>query len=302
MQTTESLSEFYKRKEQWLPESLKNELGHFNIFTHVPVSSFNNKPLPYRKRDFYKIMLVKGNLEMNYADRVIHVKKQAILFSNPLIPYNCANLEAIESGIYCIFNSAFFLNYGNFSNYEIFQPAGKHVFELTDEQAEQVGAVFAKMENELGSDYNHKYDVIRNLIFELIHFANKMQPAQEKILGANLAAKRIATLFVELLERQFPIEENHPQVNLRTASAFADQLNVHVNHLNRSVKEITGKTSSQLIAERFGIEAKKILSNTFWPVADVAFALGFKEVSHFNNFFKKNTGISPSMFRKSLEF
>jgi hypothetical protein len=30
---------------------------------------------------------------------------------------------------------------------------------------------------------------------------------------------------------------NHKELNLRSASDFAQQLNVHVNHLNRAVKE-----------------------------------------------------------------
>ncbi|MEZ4901936.1 MAG: hypothetical protein R2822_09345 [Spirosomataceae bacterium] len=47
-----------------------------------------------------------------------------------------------------------------------------------------------------------------------------------------------------MLERQFPIDENHPRIGIRkAASDFANQLNVHVNHLNRAVKEITLKTT-----------------------------------------------------------
>ena len=111
------------------------------------------------------------------------------------------------------------------------------------------------------------------------------------------ASQRISTLFLELLERQFPIDDNHQAVSLRAASEYANQLNVHVNHLNRAVKETTQKTTSQIIAERILQEAKILLKHSTWNVSEIAFALGFTEVSHFNNFFKKQVRLSPLKFR-----
>jgi len=95
------------------------------------------------------------------------------------------------------------------------------------------------------------------------------------------------------------VDDLHTTVKLRTASDFADQLNVHVNHLNRAVKEITQKTTSQLIAERLLQESKVLLRHSSWNVSDVAYALGFSEVTHFNNYFKKRTSMNPTQFRKS---
>ena len=45
--------------------------------------------------------------------------------------------------------------------------------------------------------------------------------------------------------KKFPIDENHGKINFRTASEFSKQLNIHVNHLNKALKETTGKTTSQ---------------------------------------------------------
>jgi AraC-like DNA-binding protein len=152
---------------------------------------------------------------------------------------------------------------------------------------------------EIESDYIHKYDVLRNLVFELLHIAMKMQPTSSFEKQPINAAQRISALFLELLERQFPIDDTHPQVRLRSASDFAGQLNVHVNHLNRAVRETTQKTTSQLITERLVQESKTLLKQSRWRVADVAYALGFTEVTHFNNFFKKHLQISPLKYRNS---
>ena len=297
MNQIESLEEFYKRKFDWMPDNIRNEIGHFNIFQHEPIEISRAKPLPYKRRDFYKIMLVIGDIDILYADKVISVKKQALSFSNPQIPYQCQNLERIERGFYCIFNQNFFHQFGNLSQYSVFQPNGNHVFELTDEQTEKISAIYKKMFDEINSDYLHKYDVLRNLVFELIHFAIKTQPSTQFDKQKINASQRISTLFLELLERQFPIDENHPSVNLRSASDFANQLNVHVNHLNRAVKETTQQTTSQIIAERLLQESKIMLKHSNWNVSEIAYALGFTEVTHFNNFFKKHTLGSPSKFR-----
>jgi AraC family transcriptional regulator, transcriptional activator of pobA len=297
MEKIESIEEFYKRKFGWMPDNLRNEIGHFNIFKLEPFAGDKAKPIPYKRRDFYKIMFVIGNSKVHYADKVVEVQQQALSFSNPQIPYKWEHLDNIRSGYFCIFNQHFFHQFGNLNQYEVFQPNGTHIFELFDEQAKQINSKFESMFEEFGSNYIHKYDVLRNLVFELLHFAIKMQPSTKLNRQPINAAQRITTLFLELLERQFPIDDNHQKVNLRSASDFALQLNLHVNHLNRAIKEITNKTTSKIIAERVLQESKILLKHSSWSVAEIAFSLGFTEVTHFNNFFKKHVALSPLKFR-----
>ena len=297
MEKIETIEEFYQRKFNWIPDNIRSEIGHFNVFQHEPIEPGKIKPLPYKRRDFYKIMLVVGDINMNYADRVVSIKKQALFFSNPQIPYNCENLERIEKGFYCIFNQHFFHKFGDLNQYSVFQPSGNHVFELLDEQVEYISGIYKKMFEEIQSDYIHKYDVLRNLVFELLHFAMKIQPAAKFEKQHLNASRRISTIFLELLERQFPVDENHQKINLRSASDFAEQLNVHVNHLNRALKETTNKTTSQIITGRVLQESKILLKHSKWNVSEIAYALGFAEVTHFNNFFKKHVQLSPLKYR-----
>jgi AraC family transcriptional regulator, transcriptional activator of pobA len=297
MGKVETIEEFYKRKFDWMPDNVRNGIGHFNVFKLDPFVGDRAQPVPYKRRDYYKIMLVIGNSEVHYADKVIEVKKQALSFSNPQIPYKWEHLDNIREGYFCIFNQYFFHQYGNLSQYEVFQPNGTHIFELTDEQVNKVQSVFERMFEEINSDYAHKYDLLRTLVFELLHFAMKMQPTEAFDKQPMHAAQRISTLFLELLERQFPIDDNHQTVGLRSASDFARQLNIHVNHLNRALKETTEKTTSQLIAERILQESKILLKHSAWTVSEIAYALGFTEVTHFNNFFKKHIRLSPLKFR-----
>ena len=111
-------------------------------------------------------------------------------------------------------------------------------------------------------------------------------------------AARITNLFLDLLERQFPIDSTAKPLKFRTAQDFAQSLSVHINYLNRSVKEITGKPTSVLIAERIAAEAKALLLFTDWSVADIAYGLGFEYPTYFNNYFKRLTGLTPNSLRK----
>ncbi|SEW28874.1 AraC-type DNA-binding protein [Chitinophaga sp. YR573] len=297
MGKVETLQEFYQRKHDFIPDNLHKDIGHFNVFKLVPFEGNNTKPVPYKKRDYFKITLLVGESTIEYADKVIQLQKQALVFSNPQIPYRWEHTDSIHHGYFCIFDQAFFHQYGSLNQYSLFHPDGNHVFELTDEQVTFLSSMYERMFEELNSDYIHKYDLLRTIVYELVHFAMKTQPSDQLAKQPLNASHRISTLFLELLERQFPIDDIHQTLSLRSASDYAEKLNVHVNHLNRAIKDATSKTTSQIIIERVLQEAKILLKQTAWTVSEIAYALGFKEVTHFNHFFKKHMQLSPVKFR-----
>ena len=178
----------------------------------------------------------------------------------------------------------------------IFQPGGYPIFEIPEEAAQELETIFLKMTKELASDYAYKYDLIRNYVMELIHYGQKLQPASA-LYPTHTASARVSSLFIELLERQFPIESIHQKLNLRTAKDYADRLSVHVNHLNKVLKENTGKTTTTLISSRIIQEAKILLKQTDWNISEISNCLGFEEVAHFSNFFRKQTSLNPVAFR-----
>ena len=151
---------------------------------------------------------------------------------------------------------------------------------------------------EQDSAYRYKDELIRNYINLIIHESHKLQPSRNSITSPN-AFSRIAGLFLDLLERQFPIETPQQPLAIRNPQDFADRLNIHVNHLNRAVKQTTGKTTKDILTERITSEAKALLLHTNWNVADIAYALGFDYPTYFNNFFKRITGITPNSLRNA---
>jgi AraC-like DNA-binding protein len=297
MEKLESIEDFYLNKALFMPDNLKKEIGHFNVFVLDEFMGCSAKPIPYSRRDYFKISLIIGKNKVHYADKVVEIENQALFFANPQIPYNWEQLEEQQTGFFCVFTEAFFHQFGNLKEYPVFKPNGSPVFAIDDEQVKRIKSIFEQMITEINSDYTYKYDVLRNLVFDLIHSAMKMQPANISVTQHSNASSRISSLFLELLERQFPIENSRQRFGLRSAADFADQLTIHVNHLNRALKETTQKTTSEIIAERILQEAKILLKHTDWNISEIAYSLGFEEPTHFNNFFKKNIQITPRQFR-----
>lgn len=297
-----SVEEFYQSISTVIPEGLSREIGHFNIFRNEDLISktTNARPvMPYNRRAYYKIGLIKGKNRAEYADKVVEIEKNALIFATPKIPYNWLPQEENQKGQFCIFTDEFLIKNKSgvvLEELPIFQPGGYPVFQLSDEEAEELTAIFEKIRKELSSDYAYKYDLIRNYVLELIHSGQKLQPASS-LYPTHNASVRVSSLFIELLERQFPIESQHQKLALRTAKDYADRLSVHVNHLNKVLKENTGKTTTEIISSRITQEAKILLKQTDWNISEIAYCLGFEQLAHFSNFFRKQTSIAPNLFR-----
>jgi len=274
-----------------------NAMGHFNVFPSDPYCGPNAKPAPYSRRSYYKISLVVGRNVYHYANKSIEITDSALFFGNPMIPYSCTPGGDLQTGYFCIFTPDFFKDFGSLHTYPVFQPGGDPIYWLNPQQRQEVEEVFKNMEAELSSSYAYKYDSIRAMVLSLIHRVMKMRPAETSVPGSYTANDRICTFFMELLERQFPISSAERPMQLRRPVDFADHLSVHINHLNRAVKTVTGQTTTQYIANRVVKEARILLKQTDWPVANIGYCLGFSEPSNFISFFKRYVQSTPREFR-----
>ncbi|NML39575.1 AraC family transcriptional regulator [Chitinophaga sp. G-6-1-13] len=295
---TESLEQFYRDKYGSLSEDFQKSIGQFNVFRIEDRVRTGTTSPTFIRRDFFKIMLFQGDNVFHYGDKSIPVSGNTLLFFNPQVPYTYDPLHPDTTGYFCVFRDEFFKEYGrlHLSKLPLFTKGPQPVFGLDDESTVEVKSIFEKMIRELDTDYIYKYELIRSYVSELIYLAMKLQPANNLYEHPD-AASRITSVFTELLERQFPIESTSQRFALRSPKAFAERLSVHVNYLNRAIKKTTGRTTTDLIFERLTAEAKALLKHTSWNIAEISYVLGFEDQAHFNNFFKKQTTMSPSSFR-----
>jgi len=303
------IREFYKdifangscELDYFLDSKSNTDLGHFNVFDTAKFYFGGNKKseMTYNRRLYYKISLIKGKNLVEYADKTVLIEKQGILFATTKIPYRYTPQNKEQSGFFCVFTKDFLSKSKTgllIDELPIYQPGSDFVYQLNDEQYLEMEVIFRKMDAELSSEYRFKYDLLRNYVLELIHTAQKLKPMKSNDATTN-AASRISSLFIELLERQFPIESETQVIQLKTPIDFASALGIHINHLNKVLKETTGRTTTEIVNGRIAEEAKLLLKQTQWNVSEIAFTLGFDEVAHFSNFFKKRVNLSPLKYR-----
>ncbi|MEM9981742.1 MAG: helix-turn-helix transcriptional regulator, partial [Bacteroidota bacterium] len=104
----------------------------------------------------------------------------------------------------------------------------------------------------------------------------------------------ITARFKKLVEKNF--------LHLRKVSAYAEKLYITPTYLNDTVKTITGQSASEIIHNRLIQEIKGELIQTELTINELSYQLGFNDVSYFCRFFKKNTGVSPQVFRETNHF
>jgi AraC family transcriptional activator of pobA len=254
----------------------------------------------YSRKDFYKITLTAGPATYICADQrlVLAPGEQALVCTNTQVPYTWdVPADGACRGYCCVFTEGFLPAHTHLrpADWAVFAPDKPAFFRLTAAQATVFGGLFEKMLAEQASDYLYKYELLYHYLIECIHGALKLEPVAEPH-GAT-AATRLAAAFGTLLASQYPIVTPARQLALRTPQAFADALAVHVNYLNRALKDATGKTTTQLLAERLVQEARTLLLHTDWPIGHISYCLGFEEPTHFTRLFRKYAHCSPSSLR-----
>jgi len=152
-------------------------------------------------------------------------------------------------------------------------------------------------------DYNDMYCVIKNLVSEL--HENTLQ-------NADYIQLLLAQLIILLSRNGVNHMTSYKDIYVKKAIEFLDlkydnpimvkdvaaEVNVHPSYLYRIFKKHTGKTISEYLSEIRVANAKKLLERTDVPVIDIAGYVGFNSRQYFSSVFKKQTGLSPALYRK----
>lgn len=299
---TESLQEYYDRTGLAVP---KDQLpvvsggSHFNI----RYITCRTGKTPFNRRDYYKICLSsasgKGKGTLIYDEQEILLHPPCLIFTNPSVPASIEITYTHANRYGVIFNKQFIesqipsdVQYAS----PLFNPTVHPIVNLTEEERDRLHMYFGEMQRLQESDYPYKWDMIRNILQLVIHEGVRLQ--QDQIAQSGAVRDRLVNAFYTLLNQQFPVDSPENSLKLLTPAHFADQLHVHVNHLNSVVKKDSGKSTRTIIHERIVTEAKALLRNTNWNIAEIAYALGFEYPSHFNKYFKQFASVAPMEFRQ----
>lgn len=148
---------------------------------------------------------------------------------------------------------------------------------------------FESMIEEIEGNQMMKQDKIMNLL-DIIHIEIARKYSEKHLHEVHSYNVKIKN-FEVLLEKNFKTD--------KTPSFYASQLHITLKHLNRICNEILKKTTTEVIADRIILEAKRMLMDKRLVVNEIATELGYDDYSYFTRLFKKSTAMTPTDFRIS---
>ncbi len=289
--------------EIYAPSTYSKKNNSDGYFVAVRLEDFSAKSVAataiYSRKDFYKISLINGHASYYYRGRehLFKADDWTLVFTNRDDPYRWEVHQGFCSGYACMFTEDFLPLYTHIrpSDWAVFNGSAQSVFMLSEKEKVSFEQLFKKMMDEQESVYINKYDLLFLYVLECIHGALKLKP--EAAPRSQTAAARLTDTFKNLLAGQFPLVYPNQQITMRTPQDYAVRLAVHTNYLNRALKEVTGRTTTQFINERIMQEARTLLLHSNWTISQIADSLGFEEATHFTRAFKAYSGQTPSSLR-----
>lgn len=276
--------------------------GRKKVFYQVEIFDANRHfqvSYPHR-HDFYEILYLAEGSGFHIIDNNRYeIRPPCIFFLSPGQAHKLELSHDIGGYIF-LFTSEFYLlnqaKKGRLLEFPFFfsvERTNPPLLFTKEEDEHFIRALFQRGCREIARGNAGSEDLIRSLLETLLLSCDQLYPyGQENIrMGrGHFLVKRFLLL----------IEENY-QKNLRV-NDYAARLAVTPNHLTQMVKQITGKTSTELLQEKYIIEIKRLLLHTGMNVSEIASVMNFEDQSYFTKFFKKYTGLTPKQFRnKSMK-
>ncbi len=260
------LEQFLER-EQFVSSSRTNELNEIFFITNGNL---------IRK-------LNKNMIQINRYDLHLSLRGQEVAI--------CDYSENPE-GYYCAFGNDFFE--GLFLKESIVKDLDfingfmyRYPLRLTKPVYERLLNIFVILE-ELFRAYDKNKSLIHSYLVVVI--------CEVKQMITNMCLDLYPTKSFFIVRQYNELLEKHI-TSQRDIDFYASQLGISPNHLNKSVKAATGKTAVGLRNEIILQEAKLQIRQSKASMEEIAFELGFSDVSYFCRFFKKATGYSPLKYR-----
>lgn len=253
--------------------------------------------------EFYMIFIMtRGEGIHTFGSKECYIRENMLCFVGPDMVRSWQAQMEEQQGFFVNFSETFFnhgcVNKRFLHELPFFQVDGHPVLRLTEEQVRYYITLFQFMKAEYDNGDEYSPSVLRSQLQVLLHKANA-QFKKENLLGesSNKAGLRLVKAFKALYMRDFHALGQGKGVALKKVADYADSLGVSQNHLNDTIKLITGRSAGQLIRYQLANHATMCLMHADKSISEIAFALGFEDPSYFARFYKSQTGKSPSEFR-----
>jgi len=238
--------------------------------------------------DFFIIVLFEkatGNHEIDFVNHKISNKEIHLLFPGQVHKWH---INDNSKGYQLMIKQVFYEHFLTHLRFSTINYINNPVISLEESTFNQLKYEFDEIKNEIQCE---------NSLQELIYaraaiIGSIISKAAEKLFISTKIHQSNPKLnsFTKLIDLHFKVE--------KTVSFYASHLNITSNYLNIICKKNIQLSATQLIQERVIFEAKRLLLSTNLNIKEIAYTLGFADHAYFSNFFKNQTGITPTQFRE----
>lgn len=293
--TTESFRTKYIASERPLDALLKTDFGKFFIVKVEDMLRLMKLPIPpVRSTTHTLIFLTEGEAVMNIGSSTYTIHKDECLAVPAGQVFSFSNFD-VNKGYLCNFHNDILI--GKFgknellNEFEFLHIWGNPRIPLGPKTGEFVLPLFKRLLLDYSENGLKNYDLIQSYFMALLCEINS---AYRSVFHSTpVQAVKITKRFKELLFSE--IRTNH------SVAEYASLLHITPNHLNKTIKAVTGKSPTDWIDEAVILEAKVLLYQSSFSIQEVATEVGFADPSYFSRFFRKKEGITPVQFRKMIE-
>jgi len=247
---------------------------------------------PFRRSFyFFALLFNSGTVKVDYGDQTVEDPDSYLVFHSPGLVYSFAHNNALEGYVVYFKPEAFSFFKPEFhQQFTLFDPHRTNLFKfghaMFDQLATHFEAVFTAYEQSDRERHMEARLKLLGLLFHLEGFALE----RNKDLPPTNRQQLLVRHFIQLIDSNY--------IHKRTVKEYADMLAVTSNYLSQAVKQVTGRNALGFIAERLATEAKSLVQYTDFEIAQIAYQLDFSDPTNFGKFFKKQVGVSPSVFRQ----
>ncbi len=281
---TYSLNSFSKAKHL----SRQFQVEVFDANRHFKVS------YPHRHDFFEVLFLTKGSGYHVIDSCKYKIEPPTVFFMSPGQAHKIEFSSDIEGFIF-IFTSEFYLinrnNQNRLLEFPFFFTINQDNPPLIikeEEHSKFLSTLFQKAIQEVSKGEHFNMDLLRAILDTILNYSSTLYEPYNYTVNTgkgHLIVKRFFQL----------VEENY--LNNLSVNQYAEMLNITANHLTQTIKQLTGRTSNEILQAKQLLEIKRLLVHTNLTVTQIADQLHFTDQSYFTKFFKKLTGITPHKFR-----
>ena len=165
------------------------------------------------------------------------------------------------------------------------------IISLSEDRADFINDYFHLLERVQAKEKSINREMVKHILLTMIHEISELN--QEKSWPNKITTRsdEIHKKFIQLVMKNY--------TSKRQTAFYASQLSISPQHLCMIIKQKTGRSVSDIIADMIIMDAKSQLMATDLTIQEISYSLNFPNVSFFGKYFKRYVGVSPQKFRNS---